>query len=194
MADLAQERASLIRAAWTVIRRSGYDGFKVRLVIREAGLSARAFYSHFADKDALVVALIHDEYEATGRRLRQAMSEAGEEPAARVAAWMREMLLGAADPSLSPRTRLLAEHHTLMGRTPGDLAVASACILEPLADAIGQGQAAGRLRGSDPLDDAAHISRLAGGAISDYLADPTAVGGIERMIAGTTEFVLRTLT
>jgi AcrR family transcriptional regulator len=193
MVDREQERAKLVRAAWTVIKRSGYDGFKVRLVMRETGVSARAFYSHFRDKDALVVALIHDEYEATGRRVALALERAGDDPVQQVSAWMREMLLGAAAPSLAPRTRLFAEHHTLMGRNPGDLAIASARILEPLEAAIRRGQSSGVFGESDPAEDARQISRLTGGAINDYLADPTVTGSIDDVISATEQFALRAL-
>ncbi len=70
----ADERSRLIGAAWTVLERSGYAGFKVQLLLRETGLSARTFYRHFADKDELLLALMTDEYARVGRRIDAALS------------------------------------------------------------------------------------------------------------------------
>ena len=36
------DRMAIIGAAWTVLERAGFEGFKVQLVFRETGLSARS--------------------------------------------------------------------------------------------------------------------------------------------------------
>lgn len=190
--DSPDERARLVAAAWTVLRRSGFDGFKVQLVLREAGLSARTFYRHFSDKDSLMLALVEDEYGATSRRLRKALSETDSDPAAQVSAWIRELLLSASDPVRVPRTRLFSAYYPMMGRAPGALSRASLAILEPLEAAIRLGQHVGEFGGTDFRNDALQISRLTGGAISDHLAHG---GGtdIDDLILSTVEFALRAL-
>lgn len=192
MDDSSDERARLIAAAWTVLRRSGFDGFKVQLVLREASLSARTFYRHFSDKDSLMLALVEDEYGTTSRRLQGALREADQDPSAQISAWIRELLLSASDPIRVPRTRLFSAYYPMMGRAPGTVNRASRAILEPLEAAIQLGQHLGEFGGTDFHDDALQISRLTGGAISDHLAHG---GGtdIEDLILSTVQFALRSL-
>jgi AcrR family transcriptional regulator len=189
----SEERARLIRAAWTVVRRSGFDGVKVQLVMKEAGLSARTFYRHFPDKDSLLIALIEDEYGAASRRLRQAVADAPDEPAAQVAAWIREMLLAADDPARAPRTRLFSSYHLLMGRFPGVLIRSTQMILDPLENSIRQGQERGEFGGDDPHPDAQQVGRLAAGALTEYLAGAGESPEIEVLIDSTARFALRAL-
>jgi TetR/AcrR family transcriptional regulator len=189
----SEERARLITAAWTVVRRSGFDGIKVQLVLKEAGLSARTFYRHFSDKDSLLIALVEDEYGAASRRLRQAVADAPDEPAAQVAAWIREMLLAADDPARAPRTRLFSSYHLLMGRFPGLLVRSTQMILDPLEDSIRQGQDEGVFGGDDAHQDAQQVARLAAGALTEYLAGANDSAGIEALIDSTVRFALRAL-
>jgi AcrR family transcriptional regulator len=188
----ADQRSRLVRAAWTVVRRSGFDGIKVQLVLKESGLSARTFYRHFADKDSLLVALIEDEYGAVSRRLRRALTEADEDPQAQVSAWIREMLLAASSADRAPRTRLFSSYHSMMGRVPGALLRSNEMILEPLEAAVRRGQAEGFFAGDDPHGDAQQVARLVGGALNEYLA--TEEPGIEQMIDAVVRFALRALT
>ncbi len=50
----------ILAAAKAVLDREGLPGLTVRKVTDEAGLSAMAMYRHFADKDALLNALMDD--------------------------------------------------------------------------------------------------------------------------------------
>jgi TetR/AcrR family transcriptional regulator len=189
----SEERARLIRAAWTVVRRSGFEGIKVQLVLKEAGLSARTFYRHFSDKDSLLIALVEDEYGAASRRLRQAVADAPDEPAAQVAAWIREMLLAADDPARAPRTRLFSSYHLLMGRFPGLLVRSTQMILDPLESSIRRGQEKGVFGGNDAHQDAQQVGRLAAGALTEHLAGASDSAGIEALMDSTVRFALRAL-
>jgi TetR/AcrR family transcriptional regulator len=188
------ERAALMRAAWTVVRRSGFDGIKVQLVLRQAGLSARTFYRHFSDKDGLLVALIEDEYGAMGRRLRRAMADAADEPVAQLRAWIREVLLAASDPARAPRTRLFSSYHLLMGQAPGALARSNQMIVEPLETAVRRGQQEGVFHGEDAHRDAQHVARLIAGTVTEYLVEASTSSGIEEIIDSTARFALRALS
>src|SRR4051812_47980450 len=55
------EADRLVRAAWDVLARTGFEGFKVASVIRAAGSSTKGFYRHFASKDEMLLALLIDE-------------------------------------------------------------------------------------------------------------------------------------
>jgi AcrR family transcriptional regulator len=186
----ADQRSALVRAAWTVVRRSGFDGIKVQLVLKESGLSARTFYRHFADKDSLLVALVEDEYGAMSRRLKAALTEAEPDPAAQVSAWIREMLLAASSPDRAPRARLFSSYYALMARVPGALLRSNHMIIEPLEGALRQGQAAGVFVG-DPHRDAQQVARLTAGAFNEYLA--TEDSGIEELIDAVVRFARRAL-
>jgi len=59
----------------SLLERSGFEGFKVQLVLREAGVSARAFYRHFGDKDELMLALLQEEMARAGAHIRAQMLE-----------------------------------------------------------------------------------------------------------------------
>ncbi len=181
-----------MRGARAVLRRSGFEGLKMQLVLRETGLSARALYRHFPDKESLVVALLQDEYAATARRLRRATSAAGDDPTARVAAWIREVLVAMSDPVLERRTRLFTAHHLAMSRFPDTAERSSLLIIEPLVEAIARGQESGVFRGSDPLNDAIQTSRLVGGTLNELLVQ--APGSIEDTVDATTDFTLRALS
>src|SRR5947209_478416 len=125
------ERARLVGAAWVVLERAGFEGFKVQLLLRETGLSSRTFYRHFADKDALLLTLLQDEYARSGARLRRAVAEAGD-PAEQVAAWITELVLAAQDPKRAPRARLFTSLPTVLRRFPAEVDAAARFVLDPL--------------------------------------------------------------
>ena len=49
----AETRGRILTAAARLFREAGYDGVGVDAIMREAGLTAGGFYSHFASKEAL---------------------------------------------------------------------------------------------------------------------------------------------
>src|SRR6476660_6748035 len=95
--DHGDDRTAIIGAAWIVLERAGFEGFKIQLVLRETGLSARSFYQHFTDKDELLLALMEDEYARSAARLRRVVREADGAPE-KVAAWIAELVAAAEDP------------------------------------------------------------------------------------------------
>lgn len=58
-----QQRHRLLEAARAELRRSDFGSVRVADVVRAAGMSSRSFYDHFASKEDLLIALIHE----TGR-------------------------------------------------------------------------------------------------------------------------------
>ncbi len=182
-----------MRSARTVLRRSGFEGFKIQLVLRETGFSARTFYRHFPDKDSLIVALIQDEYAATARRLTAATAAAGDDPEAQVSAWIRELLLATSHPALERRTRLFSTHYLAMSRFPDAAAKASLQVIQPLAEAIARGQERGVFQGSDATGDAVQTARLVGGALNEVLAQRPGPAPIDDVVDTTTDFALRAL-
>src|SRR5690606_7633412 len=59
--DARMERLLLLDAAMRVLERTGWWGFKVDSVLRQARLSTRSFYRHFEKKNDLLLALLEHE-------------------------------------------------------------------------------------------------------------------------------------
>lgn len=59
-------RESIKDAAWRQITESGAASLSLRSIARDLGITAPAIYNYFADRDALVTALIIDAYASFG--------------------------------------------------------------------------------------------------------------------------------
>ncbi|GAC1306954.1 MAG: TetR/AcrR family transcriptional regulator [Vulcanimicrobiaceae bacterium] len=70
-------RQTLVKTARALAVESGIDGFSLREVSRRAGVSHAAAYNHFADRSALVEALVVEAF----RALRGALERAERRPA-----------------------------------------------------------------------------------------------------------------
>jgi AcrR family transcriptional regulator len=189
------ERASFVAAAWTVLERAGFEGFKVQLLLRETGLSARAFYRHFADKDELLVVLMQDEYSRSARRAREAVA-AADDPPGQVAAWIDDVMQAANTPQRAARARLFTSQPAVVRRFPEQLDAAARLLLEPLEDAIRRGHGDGVFPWADPPSDAKLILQLAASAMVDALADRADPGvhvAVDDAVARVTDFALRAL-
>jgi AcrR family transcriptional regulator len=186
----ADERAALIGAAWTVLERSGFDGFKVQLVTREAGVSARTFYRHFVDKDALLVALLQDEMSRAGAQLREAVA-AAEHPAEQVGAWIRRIIGAAGDPRRIDRARLFSTQQAVMRSFPDEVRHGTEHLIAPLRAAIERGIDTGAFPlVTDARREAALVYALTGGELSEALeVEPDLP--LDERIDATIDFVLR---
>jgi AcrR family transcriptional regulator len=84
----AQTRDRLMAAATTVFAERGVNGASVEEICETAGFTRGAFYSNFADKDALVLALIQADVAAQYAAAQQALEEVecalGDQPVAEV--------------------------------------------------------------------------------------------------------------
>jgi AcrR family transcriptional regulator len=65
-------RRALLSAALTLVAERGLDGFTLREVARRAGVSHAAPYHHFADRAALVAALVEVGFQELGTALQAA--------------------------------------------------------------------------------------------------------------------------
>src|SRR5215213_10637042 len=70
-ANAEGERAQLLVAAKDVLSRSGWWGFKVESVLKQARLSTRSFYRHFEKKSDLLLALLEQELGGAAVNLRR---------------------------------------------------------------------------------------------------------------------------
>jgi TetR/AcrR family transcriptional regulator len=187
----ADERGAIVRSAWTVLERSGFEGFKVQLVMREADVSARSFYRHFSDKEELLLALLRDEMARAALRLRAAVAKA-EGPVERVEVWIRSVIDAAVDPRRVARARLFSSQQPVMRRFPTEVDEGAHLLMEPLRDAIADGASAGIFPLADPDRDPEMIYRLTGGAMTNALAERADLD-LDEVVGSTTHFVLRAL-
>lgn len=85
------DRRRALAAAWAVVSRSGLHGLKLQSVLRESGLSTRAFYRHFADKPALLRALMEEHYAGLAAATAVAVQDETD-PLRALARWLDVML------------------------------------------------------------------------------------------------------
>jgi AcrR family transcriptional regulator len=151
------EARALVEAALTVLRRNGAAGLTVADVLAEAGLSTRAFYRHFASKDALLLALFDADNEAVRARLDSAI-DAAADPRAALGAWVDQLLALAYTPRRSRRTQVLwTEGNRLQHEFPAEFARIAKAVLEPLERILESGRATGIFPLADPARDARSI-------------------------------------
>lgn len=117
----ARTQARLLAAAREVIADSGVHGASVEEICERAGFTRGAFYSNFADKDDLVLALFADDRRALLERLRAALAVPTDDIAALVERALDALEVGDARQWYVTRTEMTL--HAL--RTP---AVAAALV------------------------------------------------------------------
>ncbi len=160
-------------------------------VATQAGVSTRAFYRHFADKDRLLLVLMREEIERSAPRLARVVARA-EGPEARVRAWITALIGAATDPARVHRAHLFTELTPIVERHHGSLQEEERELWRPLLEAIEAGYADGVFHGGDPASDALLVYDLAGARlVSALTAEPETVEGL---IETTIAFAMRALT
>ncbi|MEU2553412.1 TetR/AcrR family transcriptional regulator [Streptomyces sp. NPDC014684] len=91
----AQQRAALIRAAVDILVEQGAAAVTPAAVGARAGLARSSFYQYFPSSAALVAAIVEESFTTADAAMADALRDA-DEPAARVAAFVRTELLLAA--------------------------------------------------------------------------------------------------
>ena len=88
----AQRRKLLVECAFDLFGTEGEAGVSVRAVCRQAGLNSRYFYQSFADVDELLGAVYDRTAAQLAERVVADVDAAGQDPAARLRAGMRQVL------------------------------------------------------------------------------------------------------
>jgi AcrR family transcriptional regulator len=140
----ARLRGEIVAAARRLLERSGNeDALTLRAVAREAGIAAPSIYAHFADRDAILDAVVAETFDALHEAVRTA-ADSEPDPARRLASVCRAYLEFA--------VRQPARYRVLFGRSRArpteepqrqmtDLAGAGA--FGVLVDAVEEAMAAG---------------------------------------------------
>jgi AcrR family transcriptional regulator len=76
-----------VTGALALIERSGSDeAVTLRAVAREIGISAPSIYAHFADREAIVIAVVLRIFDELAGAVQQGSAAAGQDPVARLVA------------------------------------------------------------------------------------------------------------
>src|SRR5450432_547055 len=77
----------IVSGALALIERSGSDeAVTLRAVAREVGISAPSIYPHFADRDAIVMAVVLRVFDELARAIEQGSAAARQDPVERLVA------------------------------------------------------------------------------------------------------------
>ena len=77
----------IVTGALALIERSGSDeAVTLRAVAREVGISAPSIYAHFADREAIVMAVVLRVFDELAEAIEQGTGSAGQDPVARLVA------------------------------------------------------------------------------------------------------------
>lgn len=156
-ADGAGAHDALVESARAVLERRGGGGFTVHEVLSEAGLGTRAFYRHFASKEALVLAVFATAAAQEAQRLQDRMATATSVVDA-VTAWIGARLELAFDEHVASTMRALSlEAQVASRQMPDQLAAAFDHMLAPLVEQLRRGQHDGSFVVADPSRDARAI-------------------------------------
>ena len=178
------ERERLLTAAMQVLERSGWWGFKVESVLKQANLSTRSFYRHFEKKTDLLLALLEVELNGAAVALGK-RTAAADSPADKVRTYIAATIDMAYREDLVKPSSLFASHwRELLPEYPEAINRCTERLIAPLAGAIEAGVANGDFTSADALADARAIFYLVAGITADQatLGGATPREEIEHMV------------
>jgi len=169
----SQEHTALLRAARRVFLRRGYQQTRVEDVLREAGISTRAFYRFHASKGELFLELFDRANRAAMQRLRETIVQ-HDEPGAQLEAYVARTLDLAYDPRLKRETSLFADVPSeLTAQYAREVASCREQLVSILREILERGRASGTFANVAPEDDAWALHGALGATMSRILhTDP----------------------
>jgi AcrR family transcriptional regulator len=157
----------IFAAAKAVLDREGVSGLTIRKVATRAGVSPMALYRHFADKDALLNALVQDGLAAWEKVVRSLSAEDPME-------WLEELTEAFLEFALSEPHRFDAAFFLPAPRArqyPDDFAAGRSPVIAMLMVRIDQARTDGRIGAKPALEIALTLSALAQGLVSMHRAN-----------------------
>lgn len=115
LAEGAATVQRVLSAAVRIMSRDGELEPNMRELLKDAGISTRAFYRHFPSKAALISVIVEDIYHEMLDSLHGAVLGA-QGPEAKLKAWIAAALDYAVDPDLAMRGRALVLHQAQLSR------------------------------------------------------------------------------
>lgn len=152
----------IFAAARAILDNEGIEGLSVRKVATRAGVSTMAMYRHFADKDALLNALMDDGLAAWEKNVRAIRAEDPME-------WLEAVIEAFLKFSLAQPHRFDAAFFLPAPearRYPDDFVAGRSPVIAMIMIRIDQAKADGRLGGTPAVDVALALASMAQGLIS----------------------------
>src|SRR6185437_10988767 len=160
-------RDRILSAAKFVLDREGIPGLTIRKVATRAGVSPMALYRHFADKDALLNALVEDGLAAWEEVVRSLRADDPME-------WLEELLEAFLNFALTQPHRFDAAFFLPAPNArqyPDDFLAGRSPVIAMLMVRIDQARADRRIGDTPALEIALSLSALAQGLISMHRAN-----------------------
>jgi AcrR family transcriptional regulator len=190
--DERSEEAAVIEAAYRTLAAREAAAVSVAEILREAGLSTRAFYRHFRSKDDLLLAMFRSDSRHVQARLEMVVATAPT-PWRALVAWIDELLRIGYDPRRARRVRVLTAGET---RSANGYATAYDEMLTAqrsvLVDILERGRADSSLPLADPGPDARAIQSIVSRLLEDASLGVATVAYAEAL-RHTTAFAGRAL-
>jgi AcrR family transcriptional regulator len=156
----------ILSAAKAVLESDGFDGLTIRRVARRAELSPMALYRHFADKDALLNALMEDGLAAWEKIVRGIRARDSLE-------WLEALAEAYLDFALTQPHRFDAAFFLpapAARRFPDDFAAGRSPAIAMVMARIDQAKAEGRFRDKPTLEAALAFAAFGQGFVSMHRA------------------------
>lgn len=166
MYDVYMSRDRIFAAAKTVLEREGIPGLTIRKVAQRAGVSPMAMYNHFADKDALLNALMEEGFAAWEKMARAIRTRDPME-------WLEQLMEAFLDfalnqPHLCDAAFFLPA--TRARQYPDDFVAGRSPVVAMMLVRLDQAKAEGRLGSKPALDMALAIAAMSQGFVSMHRA------------------------
>jgi AcrR family transcriptional regulator len=160
-------RDRIFAAAKTVLEREGLSGLTIRKVAQRAEMSPMAMYRHFADKDALLDALMQDGFAAWEERARAIRAKDPLE-------WLEQLMEAFLDFALNEPHRFDAAFFLPAPKArqyPDDFVAGRSPVVAMAMVRVDQAKSDGRLGDKPALDMVLAIATMGQGFVSMHRAN-----------------------
>ncbi|MEB3070262.1 TetR/AcrR family transcriptional regulator [[Mycobacterium] vasticus] len=161
------ERDALITAAAEVLARSGWWGFKVESVLRQARLSTRSFYRQFETKDDLLAALLERDLLRIANEVDRIIDVAAPVED-RFWQYVNALVAWSFDDDFAKSAALFASTvRNLRTSHAEQFERCMVAITAPLVEILKEGRRLGVIATDNPVDDARIVQGLIGVSVFD---------------------------
>lgn len=187
--QILERSRQIVEAAYELLEKDGLEGLTIRAVLKKTGLSRRAFYERFADKDDLVLAVFEEAIRLAARRFGEQVRTLSS-PLERLQLIVTSIALGTSsldtiDNGHSSRrgAAMSREHLRLAESRPDDLQAALSPLITLIAQQLADGMQAGSIRRCAPERLATLVYNLVSTTVhTEMLTERTAQPDRERRV------------
>lgn len=155
--QILERSRKIVEAATQILIEEGMDGLTIRAVLKKSGLSRRAFYERFADKEELVLAVFEQTVRLAARHYSEQIRSLPE-PMERLRLIITCIVLGQSslegvEGEFNNRrgAAMSREHLRLAESRPADLQAAISPLIALIAQQLSSGMKAGMVRSDDAM-------------------------------------------